>query len=287
MNQLSKIMVQALITFIAAGEVNAADGSSGAIQTNFNIAYSSAKSDPLRSLDIYAPANAKNCPVLVFIHGGGFTAGNKGQGKASYKPQFFTGKNYVFVSINYRLSPAVLYPVHEQDCADALGWVKQNITKYGGNPDKIFIMGHSAGANLAAALGIEDQLLVKHGMKPSELAGVILLDGGSYDLNGKINSGAPLETLTSVLGSTDHKLIKEASVTTYVTPGKKFPPFLLICRLMPNSQGQANELAGLLTSSNTKAEVVPVKLTHGEISSKLGDPSEPLTKIVSDFLDKL
>jgi acetyl esterase/lipase len=127
MNQLSKIMVQALITFIAAGEVNAADGSSGAIQTNFNIAYSSAKSDPLRSLDIYAPANAKNCPVLVFIHGGGFTAGNKGQGKASYKPQFFTGKNYVFVSINYRLSPAVLYPVHEQDCADALGWVKQNM----------------------------------------------------------------------------------------------------------------------------------------------------------------
>src|SRR5215212_6782759 len=99
-------------------------------------------------LDVYAPAGAKNLPVVFWIHGGGWQAGNKSE--VQEKPRVFTGRGFVFVSTNYRLLPAADMETIIRDCAKSLGWVHANIAKHGGDPQRIIVGGHSAGAQLAA-----------------------------------------------------------------------------------------------------------------------------------------
>ena len=101
-------------------------------------------------LDLYVPAGARNAPVIVSIHGGGLRGGDKSKEKIiGYS--FATAGN-VTVVVNYRLSPIVKHPRHVEDIAAAVAWVKRNVSKYGGDPDNIFVIGHSAGAYLAALL---------------------------------------------------------------------------------------------------------------------------------------
>src|SRR4030095_10355295 len=101
-----------------------------------------------QSLDIYAPKAAQKLPVIVYIHGGGWGKGDKREVGA--KPQFFTSAAWLLVSINYRLLPAGKHPANVEDVAKALAWVHSNIARHGGDPARLFVMGHSAGAHLAA-----------------------------------------------------------------------------------------------------------------------------------------
>ncbi len=96
------------------------------------------------SLDVYAPANGADLPVMVWIHGGAWQFGDKSSVQA--KPQAFNDKGFVLVSVNYRLLPDAGYQEQAADIAKALRWVHDHITDYGGAPDRVFIMGHSAGA---------------------------------------------------------------------------------------------------------------------------------------------
>ncbi len=99
-------------------------------------------------LDIYSPANAKNLPVVFWIHGGGWTQGDKTDVKL--KPQWFMDKGFVFVSTNYRLLPEVDMGTLTRDVAKAFGWMEKHIAEYGGDPKRVLVGGHSAGAELAA-----------------------------------------------------------------------------------------------------------------------------------------
>jgi acetyl esterase/lipase len=116
----------------------------------FEISYGE---EPLQKLDIRRLKNNSNNrkPVIMFIHGGGWTAEDKNS--CLYSGALNWVKNdYVVVAINYRLSPNVIHPLHVEDCAKGLKWVIDNIKDFGGNPDEICIIGHSAGAHLAALL---------------------------------------------------------------------------------------------------------------------------------------
>ena len=148
-----------------------------------DVPYAAPGGDPkLNSLDIYAPEGKTKCPVVVFIHGGGWQIGDKRSG-AQAKGKGFPEQGYVFVSINYRLAPKVKHPVLAQDVAKAIAYVHANIGKYGGDPDRIFVMGHSAGAHLAALVSTDDRYLNAEGLTLKTLRGTILLDGGSYDMS--------------------------------------------------------------------------------------------------------
>lgn len=105
--------------------------------------------DPLQRLDIYAPAGKPaKLPVLLFVHGGGFTRGDK---HGPFYPDNITAwgarNGMIGVNIDYRLAPKDVWPTGAKDLAAAIAWVHANIAKYGGNPDRIIIWGHSAGAN--------------------------------------------------------------------------------------------------------------------------------------------
>ncbi len=101
-------------------------------------------------LDVYSPQNAKNLPVVFWIHGGGWQTGDKSS--VQIKPQAFVDKGFVFVSTNYRLLPSVDMATIVRDIAKSIRWVHDHIAEYGGDPKRLFIMGHSAGA---AAGGVD------------------------------------------------------------------------------------------------------------------------------------
>src|SRR3954466_15885993 len=101
-----------------------------------------------QTLDVYAAAKGKNTCVVVWIHGGGWRAGDKAN--VQKKPQAFVDKGYVFVATNHRFVPQVTVKEMAGDIAKAIRWVHDHAKEYGGDPKSIFVMGHSSGAHLAA-----------------------------------------------------------------------------------------------------------------------------------------
>ncbi len=113
-------------------------------------------------LDVYSPRGANDLPVVFWIHGGGWQAGDKGDVKL--KPQMFMDKGFVFVSTNYRLLPAVDMGTLTRDVATAFRWVQDHIGEHGGDPKRVLVGGHSAGAQLAALLCTDGRYLKEQGV---------------------------------------------------------------------------------------------------------------------------
>ncbi|WP_310587108.1 alpha/beta hydrolase [Tellurirhabdus bombi] len=133
-------------------------------------------------LDVYAPrrTSASPQPVVVFIHGGNWDSGNKNIYK--FIGRRLARQNVVTVIINYRLSPQVQVPAMSNDCARAVLWTSQHISEYGGDPARIFVMGHSAGGGLAALLATNDGLFTQLGLKQNPVKGAILDDPAGLDM---------------------------------------------------------------------------------------------------------
>jgi len=122
-------------------------------------------------LDIHYPLNSKGFATVVWFHGGNLVEGEK------FFPEELLYQNLCVVSANYRLSPKVKAPAYIQDAAAAVAWVFKNIEKYGGDPRKIFVSGHSAGGYLASMVGLDKQWLNAHGVDANQIAGLIPLSG--------------------------------------------------------------------------------------------------------------
>ncbi|TGE09631.1 alpha/beta hydrolase [Hymenobacter fodinae] len=133
-------------------------------------------------LDVYAPKKqaAAPRPVVVFIHGGSWNSGNKNF--YSFIGRRLAKQGVVAVIINYRLAPQVEVPAMAEDCARAVAWTAQHIAEYGGDPQRLYLMGHSAGGGLAALLTADTQRLARWGMNPSSIRGAILDDPAGLDM---------------------------------------------------------------------------------------------------------
>ncbi len=133
-------------------------------------------------LDVFMPENASSPrPVLIFVHGGGFTAGNKRTGNSPFYDNImlWAVKNgFVGVNTSYRLAPQSPWPAAAEDLASVVQWVSDNIAARGGDPARVFLMGHSAGAVHVASYVSHPEF---HKVKGGGLAGAILLSG-IYDL---------------------------------------------------------------------------------------------------------
>lgn len=135
-------------------------------------------------LDVYSPkkpaAQPGGYPVVLFIHGGSWSSGHKDT--YTFIGRRLAKQGVVAVVINYRLAPAVQVPAQAVDCARALAWTVQHIAQYGGNPARVFVMGHSAGGGLAALLATDDALLAAHGLPQNPVRGAILNDPAGLDM---------------------------------------------------------------------------------------------------------
>jgi len=240
----------------------------------------------LVSLDIYEPKGDEPHPVLVFIHGGAWQIGDKKHdGK---KGAYFTENGFVFVSVNYRLSPNVIHPVHIQDVARAVAWVCRHIDVYGGDPNHLFVMGHSAGAHLSALAALDQRRLNDEGLGPDNISGVILLDGAGYDIPLLLSTAGWLyQKLYRPAFTDDPRIWRDASPAMHVEDDESPPPFLIIyAGDREEAETQAKLLAERLSAIG--GDVIlhhdPDK-THGTVNRELGEEGDEVTAAVCNFIE--
>ncbi len=253
---------------------------------------------PRHVLDIYTPEQqARNSlPVVFWIHGGGWQAGDKGD--VSLKPKVLTERGLIFVSTNYRLLPEVTMDELVGDVARSLGWVHRNIARYGGDPGQIIVGGHSAGAQLAALICIDDKYLKKEGVSFEVLKGCIPVDGDTYDIPKIIMTaehrqavyGGKMFTFghRQKFGNDPEKHVVFSAVT-HVTRGKRIPPFLILYFSgNPDTRAQAQRLESVLKAANVPTRAYGKRDTnHSRLNNDLGKPGDPATKEFYRFLDPL
>ena len=131
--------------------------------------------DDKHRLDLYVPAGSAAAPVIFSIHGGALTQGDRSE--EVFVGRRFAAAGYVTAVISYRLSPQVSHPGHIQDVAAAFAWVKRNIRQYGGDPDRIIVIGHSAGAYLGMLLATDSRYLAAHELSPHDIKGIVPVSG--------------------------------------------------------------------------------------------------------------
>ena len=134
--------------------------------------------DPRQRVDIYAPRQAASLPVVVFFYGGSWNSGERRD--YAFVGDALASRGIVAVIADYRLYPEVRYPAFVQDAAQATRWVRSHIGAFGGDPDRIFVAGHSAGAYNAAMVALDSRWLNALGSDPSMLRGWIGISG-PYD----------------------------------------------------------------------------------------------------------
>jgi acetyl esterase/lipase len=155
--------------------VNAFIPSSG-YQVHGNLGYGEL---PRQALDVYVPTpQPRQAPVVLFFYGGRWSGGDRDFYR--FVGQALSSRGYVAVIADYRLYPEVKFPAFVEDGALAVRWVREHISGYGGDPQKLFVMGHSAGAHIAAMLAIDPQYLRAVGGSREWLSGMIGLSG-PYD----------------------------------------------------------------------------------------------------------
>ena len=249
----------------------------------------------LQRLDIYAPRDAKNLPVVFWIHGGGWETGDKT--RVQMKPQAFVDKGFVFVSTNYRLLPKVDMGTIVRDVAKSVRWVHDHIAEHGGDPNRLLIMGHSAGAQLAALICIDDRYLKAEGLSLAITKACVPVDGDTYDVPAIIETA---ETRRRVHGmpppkfghrekfGNDPEKHRDFSAVTHVAKGKGIPPFLILhVAGHPDNTAQAQRLGAVLKEAGVPVTVYAGKeTTHDKINNDLGLPDDAATKVLFDFVSE-
>ncbi len=257
------------------------------MKTHLNLPYDEIEGvDPnLLSLDIYAPVADGPHPVVIMIHGGGWRGGDKGNPRiVTAKSRYFVTQGYVYVSINYRLSPAVQHPVHIQDVAKAIAWIHDWISEYGGDPDRMHVMGHSAGGHLAGLVAIDSRWLKAEGKDLSILKSAVLLDPAAYDIPRHVEQFNPIGmiSLYRLAFSDDWNAWADASLQSHVAPGRQIPPSLIFYTgNRMNADVLARDLADALTKAGSPSRAVDtVDLEHSQINAFIGTENDKMTALI-------
>ena len=242
------------------------------------------KVDPdLLSMDIYHTNRLEaNRPIVVWVHGGAWSIGDKAH-KIESKVDLFQSNEWIFVSLNYRLSPfpaqinnpdRIKYPDHNNDLADALEWIYQNISNYGGNPQKIALLGHSAGAHLVSLLGTRRVFMEERDIPFSIIKGVASIDTQGYDVRKKVDEN--IELYVNAFGD-DEVLNREASPLYNIEPGKEFPSFFIAKRGRRARIALADEIINTLEKAGVSVDQVNGNpYSHSEINEAIGKQGETM-----------
>jgi arylformamidase len=244
-------------------------------------------------LDVYAPKGAKNLPVIVWTHGGEWQAGDKAD--VQLKPRAFTDKGFVFVATNYRLLPAVDMGTIVRDVARAVRWVHDHAAGHGGDPKRLFVMGHSAGAQLAALVCTDDRYLKAEGLSLDIVKGCVPVDGDTYDVPAIIETAEarwkahglpPAKFGHREKFGDDPQKHTDFSAVTHVAKEKGIPPFLVLhVAGHPDVTAQARRLGNVLKDVGVPVTVFGAReTTHTRINADLGRPDDPATKALFDFM---
>jgi arylformamidase len=239
-----------------------------------------------QQIDLYAPDQALgDAPLIVYIHGGGWHIGN--HKLVQDKPGHFTAQGYVFASAGYRLLPEA--PVEQQaaDLGAALRALRAQSEDYGFDPGRIVLMGHSAGAHLAALIATDPQYA---GDAFGAIKGVVLLDGAGYDVALAIATPTmELPTLYRDVFGSDPARHRALSPITHAG-GKDAPDWLaLYVAERATSQAQSERLVAALSKAGARAEAVAISGTnHGRMNREIGtEAGAAQTQRIDAFLKRV
>ncbi len=252
-----------------------------------------ASADPRQRVDIHAPTGAKSLPVVFWIHGGGWQTGDRSE--IQLKPQAFVDKGFVFVSTGYRLLPDVDMVTIFRDIAKSVRWVHDHVGEYGGDPTRMLVMGHSAGAQLAALICTDDRYLKAEGLSLGMIKGCVPVDGDTFDLPAIIETaetrlrvhGMPMPKFGHRLKfGDDPALHRDYSAVSHVAAGKGIPPFLILhVADHPDTTAQAVRLETVLKGAGIPTRRLAAKDTnHGKLNENLGLPGDPPTQALFEFV---
>ncbi|MBI4978866.1 MAG: alpha/beta hydrolase [Spirochaetes bacterium] len=239
-----------------------------------------------QTLDIYTPTSTVQSPMVVFIHGGGWQKGDKTN--IDRKADYFTSHGYVFASINHRLSPAVTHPAHVDDVAHALAYLASNSTRFHGDTNRIYLIGHSSGAHLAALVAVDARPLRACGQTTAIIKGVILLDTAAYDiplLLARKDVYAEQRSLYEIAFTRNIRTQKDASPQCHIAKNTYIPSFLVLyISERSDSKAASERFSAALTKAGASAMLSRINKTHDGINKDVGIEGDALTKQIMDFL---
>ena len=241
--------------------------------------------DPNQRLDLVKPAGITRAPVLLFVHGGGWSIGDKAHA-AGEKAKWANGQGWAFASANYRLVPQATVEQQAADVASAIAWLRANAAREGLDPDRIVLMGHSAGAHLVALVGTDPQYLKAAGVPMGTVKGVVLLDGAGYDVPTQASAEMNIvKPMYEAAFSKDPKRQAALSPTRHAAAPNVARWLILPIERRQDSQAQSKGLADALTQAGASATVVAVPgESHGSLNKGLGEAGDFATGQMERFL---
>lgn len=241
--------------------------------------------DPRQRLD-FTPAPHPGAPLVVFIHGGGWSFGDKGM--AGHMAAHFRARGDAFASLNYRLVPDANPAQQAEDVAAGLARLLGDARRLGLDPGRVILIGHSAGAHLAALVGTDPAYLAAHRIPISVLSGVVLLDGAGYDVASQLRFAGPLlrAMYERAFGADPAFQRRVSPIAHAAAPNAgRFLIFHIASRA--DSGAQSERLGALLRAAGTPAEVVSVEGSHAQIFRDFGQPGHRATELTDAFAGAL
>ena len=240
------------------------------------------------SLDLYLPGGGQperaRAPIVLYLHGGGWQSGAKEL--SLRQPLVLVPEGFAFASANYRFGPKATVAEMAQSAADAVGWLKRNAEQFGGDPNRIFLIGHSAGAHLVSLLGTNATFLLNAGVDPASIRGVISLDTAVYDLP-KLLATNPTALYRAVFGENE-SLWEEVSPWHHVQYDAPPAAFLIFYSdNRPQAVTQTIPFGERLRDAGHIADVVEaVGRDHGQLNNMLGTEGDMPTARILEFLHR-
>ncbi len=246
-------------------------------------------SDAKQALDYYpAKTTSANTPLVVFIHGGGWSVGDKASG-TGVKAEYFTAHGSAFATLNYRLVPNVTPADQAQDIATAIASMRKKASTLGFHPDRMILIGHSAGAHLAALVSSDPSYLKTAGVPMSSLRATVLLDGAGYDVPRQMANAQNRAQFMYKQAFTSNPAIQKVLSPFYHAAFPNASQWLILHDAKRSDSGdQSRRLAAALNMSGAQATVISVPdSSHMEINRTLGIEGSFVTMKVATFLKQI
>jgi acetyl esterase/lipase len=247
-------------------------------------------------LDLYAAPNAAHAPVVLFIHGGSLEEAGERRASPMYVPVCpgLVARGIVCATMDYRLAPTFQWPAMPEDVAAAVRWLKDSVAIRGGNPNRIFLAGHSSGCFLAALVALDSIYLASSGLKTDAVAGVVAMGCtlAPWDTAGRGLSPTKLAQQFArdgadrqVYGTLAWRL--RANPAAWVGPAA--PPFLVLVaeseRFFPSILEEGAHFVCLMREHQRSADIriLPGR-RHITTTTGFADPRDPVANLVADFI---
>jgi arylformamidase len=247
--------------------------------------------DSLQGLDLWVPEGAKNAPLVLFVHGGGWKRGSKNNAMGRAMPAHMLEQGYAFASIDYRLVPRNTVEEQAADVAAALAHLIKQADALGIDRSRVVLTGHSAGAHLVALVGTDERYLKKAGLSFADIDGVMPNDGAAYDVAAQMAQGGRLMSGTYEQAFGTDPARQQALSPMHHAAGPNAPAFLLIHVQRADGVAQNAALAEALARAGTAVEISGFAgeglRGHMEINRKLGQPDYPATPVMDAWLRKV